>query len=95
MKDVRRVEAWRKISFSFFPSLTLIGKYVQNVVIFFSLSGSIVLLSIVYIYIYIHIEQRIFCMLPLHNFSPIFWGKNEEQEKKEEEVTTIPSGFLL
>ena len=52
MRDVRRVEAWRKISFSFFSPSTLIGKYVQNVVIFFSPFGSYCSVEY-YIYIYI------------------------------------------
>lgn len=86
-----------KISFSFFSPSMLIGKYVQNVVI--SLFSFWVLLFcwVLYMYISSYIQQRIFCMLPLHNFLVYFFfcPKEERTGKRRGRGLTIPSGFFL
>jgi hypothetical protein len=56
--DVRTVEAWRKIRFSFSSPSTLIGKYVQNGVIFFSPFWFLLFCWVLYIYIYAHISSE-------------------------------------
>jgi len=77
MRDVRRVEAWRKISFSF--SLHAHWQICTKRRHFsFLFLGSIVLLST----IYIHIQRRIFCTLPLHNFLVFFFLRKERRTGK-------------
>lgn len=79
LRDVRIVRAWRKISFSLYSPSTLIGKYVQNADIFFSPFGFHC--SVEY-YTYINIQQRLFDVLPLHNFLVFFFVQKEYRTRK-------------